>query len=224
MAALALGASACIIIDNGDDNETSDGTTASEESTGGEETTSATDEGTGGDTDGDGTSTGAETTDGSTSEPTAGPGESETTDPTSETSEETSTTGGGPVDGDAQLCVNIINDYRGTLGLPPYARWSDGEACADGQCESDALSGVAHGAFGQCGEFAQNECPGWGGNVDDIPQVLEDCLALMWAEGPGEDFNMHGHYINMSSESYTEVACGFHVTADNKIWAIQNFR
>ncbi|MCA9693694.1 MAG: hypothetical protein KC636_29150 [Myxococcales bacterium] len=144
-----------------------------------------------------------------------------TTDPTTTTTDPTTgTTGDGT---DAQLCVDTINMYRATLGLPPYTRWEDGEACADGQCQSDAQTNTPHGAFGQCGEFAQNECPGWSGDESDIPQVIANCLAQMWAEGPGDDFNTHGHYINMSSESYTEAACGFYV-AGGEIWAIQNFR
>ena len=34
---------------------------------------------------------------------------------------------------------------------------------------------------------------------------------------------MHGHYINMSSEAYTQVACGFAIV-NGEVWAVQNFR
>jgi hypothetical protein len=114
-----------------------------------------------------------------------------------------------------QLCVDTINDYRATLGLTPYTRWTSAEACSDGEAKSDSESGQAHGAFGRCGEFAQNECPGWGGPPE---QMIKDCLALMWAEGPGG-----GHYENMRG-GYTHAACGFHVTPSGKIWAVQNFK
>jgi hypothetical protein len=124
-------------------------------------------------------------------------------------------------DGIQQLCVDEINAYRATLGLYPYERWEEGEACADDECRQDSESGLAHGAFGQCGEWAQNECPGWPQPIDGS---IQDCLAMMWAEGPGEDFSVHGHYINMSSESYTEVACGYYITPAGDYWAIQNFR
>lgn len=81
------------------------------------------------------------------------------------------------------------------------------------------MSGKAHGAFKQCGEWAQDECPGWGGTPDSI---IPDCLAMMWAEGPG-DFAQHGHYLNMSSTQYTQVSCGFYVTPTGSVWAVQDF-
>ena len=127
-----------------------------------------------------------------------------------------------PGDGSAeQLCVDTINQYRATLGLAPYQRWNAEESCADGQAKSDSQSGTAHGAFGQCTENAQNECPGGPGQPSTmIPQ----CLAMMWAEGPGSDFSAHGHYINMSSTQYTKVACGFYTLQDGSVWAVQDFR
>ncbi len=67
-----------------------------------------------------------------------------------------------------------------------------------------------------CGEFAQNECPGWPGPPGTmIPQ----CLSAMWMEGPGG-----GHYDNMSSKQYTQVSCGFYTLPDGKVWAVQNFK
>src|SRR5580765_2395367 len=60
-----------------------------------------------------------------------------------------------------QHCVDKINEYRATLSLPPYARDSSKEACADGEAKTDALANTAHSAFGSCSEFAQNECPGY---------------------------------------------------------------
>lgn len=119
-----------------------------------------------------------------------------------------------------QACVDRINEYRSTEGLPPYARWTEAEACADDQAAQDAASGTAHGAFGQCDEWAQNECPGWG----SLEQVVSGCLQMMWEEGPGEDFNAHGHYINMSSTEYDRVACGFFTTANGDVWAVQDFK
>src|SRR6266705_2280947 len=82
-------------------------------------------------------------------------------------------------------CVDTINSYRAQLNLPPYKRWSAAENCANGQAASDAQTGIAHGAFTQCTENAQNECPGWPGPPD---QMITQCLAMMWAEGPGTDF------------------------------------
>lgn len=58
----------------------------------------------------------------------------------------------------------------------------------DGQAQSDSQTGDAHGAFGDCDERAQNECPGW----RSIDQTIQDCLQDMWEEGPGESFSEHG--------------------------------
>jgi hypothetical protein len=130
------------------------------------------------------------------------------------------TTGGGTTDV-AQTCVDDINAFRATLGLPPYARWTPEEACAGDEAAKDAAANQAHSAFGQCGEWAQDECPGWPGPPGSM---IGNCLQMMWDEGPG-DFNQgHGHYINMSSTSYTMVACGFHVLGDGKVWATQDFK
>ncbi len=122
------------------------------------------------------------------------------------------TAGGSP----AEICVATINEYRATKGLPPYTRWTDAESCTDGESQSDAMTLRGHGAFGKCGEFAQNECPGWPGPAGTmIPQ----CLKVMWAEGPGG-----GHYDAMASRKYAKVACGFGTASDGSIWAAQNFQ
>lgn len=114
------------------------------------------------------------------------------------------------------FCAQRINQYRATLGKPPLARVPVAEYCTDRQAVSDSQTKTAHGAFSQCNEFAQNECPGWPGALSN---VLPSCLDSMWAEGPGG-----GHYENMASDKYKYVACGFHAAADGSWWAIQNFR
>jgi hypothetical protein len=129
--------------------------------------------------------------------------------------------GGDPLAAARVTCVDEINKYRATLGLKPYAGWTSAEKCADGQSKSDSESGTAHGAFGKCGEFAQNECPGWPGPPDTM---IKGCLKMMWAEGPGEPFSAHGHYINMSSTKYSSVACGFYQTPKGSWWAVQDFK
>jgi hypothetical protein len=118
-------------------------------------------------------------------------------------------------------CVDEINKYRATLSLAPYAGWTAAEPCVDGQAKADSESGVAHSAFGKCSESAQNECPGWPGPPATL---IVGCLKMMWAEGPGVPFSAHGHYINMSSTSYTSVACGFYQMPSGSWWAAQDFR
>ena len=111
--------------------------------------------------------------------------------------------------------------YRATLGLHPTRAGPTPSQCSGDEALSDSMTGQAHGAFGSCGEWAQNECPGWPGPAE---AMITDCLAAMWAEGPGADFNAHGHYINMSSTDYAMVSCGFEVAGDGSIWAVQNFQ
>jgi hypothetical protein len=115
-----------------------------------------------------------------------------------------------------ELCFNTINEYRKTKGLPPFTRWSSSEACADGEAKSDADTNRPHGAFPRCGEFAQNECPG---NPGKPETVIPQCLRLMWGEGPGG-----GHYENMASTKWKQVACGVHVTSRGAVWSVQNFK
>ncbi|MCC6848968.1 MAG: CAP domain-containing protein [Deltaproteobacteria bacterium] len=121
----------------------------------------------------------------------------------------------------SQLCVDLINQYRATIGMGPLQRWTDQEGCAEDQGFADSASGTPHSAFGQCTEWAQNECPNWPGPP---AAMIDDCLALMWAEGPGEPYSAHGHYINMTNPSYTKVACGFAVLPNGRVWAVQDFR
>jgi hypothetical protein len=168
-------------------------------------------------TSGSGSGSGAGATS-SASSSSSGPGPGSSS--ASSSSAAASSSSSGPVNDAAQLCVNTINMYRATLGLPPYARWSAQETCATDQGMKDYQAMMAHSAFGQCGESAQNECPGWPGPPE---QMITQCLAQMWAEGPGP-FMGHGHYINMSSMSYTQVACGFYTTPQGKIWAVQDFK
>ena len=138
--------------------------------------------------------------------------------PTGDADADTDADGDGTAAG---LCVDTINGYRDTLALAHLSRWTDAESCSDLEARSDSETGVPHGAFGTCGESAQNECPGWGGPPE---AMIESCLAMMWAEGPGEPFSEHGHYLNMSNAGFTTVACGYYTTPEGAVWAVQNFR
>ena len=134
------------------------------------------------------------------------------------------TPGPVPDSGDFRAdCVARINQFRWDCQcLPPLDRWSDGETCADEHAAYDSTNG-AHSGFMDTictpGGWAQNECPGWGSEIS----IVDGCLQLMWDEGPGEDFNVHGHYINMSSTNYTKVACGVYITGSGDVWSVQNY-
>ena len=119
--------------------------------------------------------------------------------------------------GSAQtFCVDTINQYRASIGRPPLQRWTAAESCSDAEAKSDSQTQQPHGAFGQCGENAQDECPGWPGPLKDL---LAGCLQMMWDEGPGG-----GHYENMANPNASRVACGFSATSGGSIWAVQNFQ
>ncbi len=119
-------------------------------------------------------------------------------------------------------CVDEVNRLRATVNLPALERWREAEGCSDVQAQADSISRAAHGAFGQCQERAQNECPGWPGPPE---KMIGSCLNAMWAEGPDtKDGKEHGHYVNMTNTSYTKVACGFALTAQGQVWAVQNYK
>jgi len=115
-----------------------------------------------------------------------------------------------------ETCWKSINDYRRKAGLAEYKRWTQAETCATGQAKSDARTGMGHGAFTQCGELAQNECPAFPLSPS---RALQQCLAAMWREGPGG-----GHHDAMASTEYTKVACGVYVTASGQTWSVQDFQ
>ena len=120
-----------------------------------------------------------------------------------------------------ELCFAKTNAFRSQVGAPPLVPAEPGrQTCTDGEAASDAASGTAHGAFGSCGEFAQNECPGWPGPPDSM---VESCLTMMFNEGPGGDYTAHGHYINMTNTGYSQVSCGFHELPDGSVWMAQDF-
>lgn len=103
---------------------------------------------------------------------------------------------------------------------PPLTEATAQESCVDTQAQADFTANVAHHAFGQCKESAQDECPDWPGPPSTI---MTNCLAQMWAEGPptnGQD----NHWLNMSNAKYTKVACGFYLEpGTNRYWATQDF-
>jgi hypothetical protein len=157
----------------------------------------------------------------STAATTGAGGTSGATTTAASSSSSTSGGGGDPLEMAAQLCVDTINMYRATMGLTPYARWTDGETCGGQEAQKDSQTMTAHSAFGTCGEWAQNECPGWPGPAGGM---IAGCLQMMWNEGPGDFYGGHGHYINMSSTQYTKVSCGFYTLADGSVWATQDFQ
>ncbi|MGZ3452905.1 MAG: CAP domain-containing protein [Polyangiales bacterium] len=119
-----------------------------------------------------------------------------------------------------QHCVDVINAFRAKIGRPALARSSALETFAAAGAKADSESGDPHGHFiatsGGGVAWAENEVPGWPGEIDS---VIEDGTQMMWDEGPGG-----GHYENLSSSSYKQVGCGFYVTPGGDVWVTQDFR
>jgi len=99
---------------------------------------------------------------------------------------------------DPQVCVDFVNAFRASLGVPPLTRNKDKESCVDKQAAYDSTHG-AHAAFGQCQEYGQCECPNWPNSLN-----FTQCLQQMINEGPGG-----GHYEIMKNPNYKSIACGF---------------
>ena len=122
---------------------------------------------------------------------------------------------GGAVDRARALCLDRLNQYRARVGAAPLRAQTDRVACADAQARRDAGTRTPHGAFGQCRESAQNECPAWSGSLDE---VVDRCLAMMFAEGP-----QGGHYVNITDPRAKSVACGVFSGGAGEIWMVQDF-
>jgi hypothetical protein len=133
----------------------------------------------------------------------------------------TGTTGGGTdtVSAARTQVVAKINQLRATSALPALTEWTAGETCANGEAAADAAANQAHSTFGNCGESAQNECPGW----PALAQLSTGCVQTMWNEGPGSDFSLHGDYTNIASTTYTKVAVGITLTSSGTVWSVLNF-
>jgi uncharacterized protein YkwD len=129
-----------------------------------------------------------------------------------------------PYTAERQHCVDGINSYRAKVNAPPLKASDKIEAFADTAAKYDADHG-AHAYFsktagGNGTAFAENAAPGWPRkDFTSLDNLVDHALAAMWDEGPGG-----GHYDNMASTKYTQVGCGFFVTSDGKVWALQDFR
>lgn len=82
------------------------------------------------------------------------------------------------------LCVQLANEYRATEDLSPLSRASlTQESCTQDQASQDLKSGVAHGHFGSCEEWAQNTAPSV--NVafyKSEEEMLKKYLKMMWVD------------------------------------------
>ena len=117
------------------------------------------------------------------------------------------------------FCVNETNRYRATQDLSALTRSGALEAYAAAGAQEDGLAHAPHQHFRSTNggglAWAENEIPWW--SATSSHAVIQQGLAMMWAEGPGG-----GHYENMRGP-YTQLGCGVFANG-NEITVVQDFR
>ncbi|MCB9658548.1 MAG: hypothetical protein H6726_12945 [Sandaracinaceae bacterium] len=96
-------------------------------------------------------------------------------------------------------CVARINAYRARIGLDPYQRNEDGEACAAREARDAVLADVAH-VLDCPGARSQSAGGGWGHPVRSALSPELD-----YREGPSG-----GHYQGMHRPVPRSVSCGYY--------------
>jgi uncharacterized protein YkwD len=122
----------------------------------------------------------------------------------------------------AQFCVSETNRYRAMVPVAAVTESAALDTYAAAGARADTESGTPHGHFqatsGSGIASAENECPaslGWMTSPNPTDEQLQAkvaaCIEAFWSEGPGADYNTHGHYINMTNAAYHTVGCGVYV-------------
>ncbi len=74
-------------------------------------------------------------------------------------------------------------------------------------------------------ERLQPNCKGCAAcNGSQLTQSLLNCMSTSTCDFYGNYGSECGHYINMSADYFTEVACGFSTVGSQQDWAVQNFQ
>ena len=127
-----------------------------------------------------------------------------------------------------QFCVSETNRYRAMNSKPALAESAQLEAYADtGAMHDFTTSPHDHFSTTSGGgiAFAENECPQQGNwqytEGQDLNMVVGSCIAAFYSEGPGTDYNTHGHYINMMGP-YATLGCGIYYSG-GKITIVQDY-
>ena len=126
----------------------------------------------------------------------------------------------------------------------------DSQATND-QTKNSAHYSWINNVYPTCNGNAQDECLGYGNTVAGIVACLDamwaeknqtncstcaqcngtqltqqiiNCQSTSTCDFYGNYGNECGHYLNMSADYFTEVACGFSTKGTTKDWAVQNFK
>lgn len=74
-------------------------------------------------------------------------------------------------------------------------------------------------------ERLQSNCAGCAAcNGSQLTQKIIDCQSTSTCDFYGNYGGECGHYLNMSADYFTEVACGFSTKSGGSGWAVQNFQ
>jgi len=55
-----------------------------------------------------------------------------------------------------------------------------------------------------------------------MKEVVGNCVAAFYAEGPGADYSTHGHYINMMG-NYATLGCGIYSADNGDVTIVQDY-
>ena len=129
-----------------------------------------------------------------------------------------------------QFCVSETNRYREMNGKADLTEAANLETFADTGAMTDYNAMAAHTHFSstQGGgiAFAENECPGFSGwhlaPGGDLNALVGMCIAAFYNEGPGTDYNTHGHYINMMG-NYATLGCGIFSATNGDVTITQDY-
>jgi hypothetical protein len=129
-----------------------------------------------------------------------------------------------------QFCVAETNRYRMMNSKPALTEAANLDTYADTGAMTDYDSNAPHSHFmstsGGGIASAENECPGHSGwhlsPGEDMNALVGMCIAAFYAEGPGTDYNTHGHYINMMG-NYAKLGCGIYMASNNDVTIIQDY-
>ena len=126
------------------------------------------------------------------------------------------------------FCVSETNRYRAMNSKPALAENAALEAyAAVGAMDDFNTSPHHHFSTTQGGGIAQaeNECPQQGNwqlpPGGDMKALVGQCVAAFYSEGPGSDYNTHGHYINMMGP-YSKLGCGIYQSG-SKVTIVQDY-
>jgi uncharacterized protein YkwD len=137
--------------------------------------------------------------------------------------------GGGPSPGsvqryalELQLCVDVTNQYRASVGRAALTRSPELDTYAAAAARNDGTEHSAHQYFERTSgggvARAENEIPWWPlSTIGSVRNVVQQGLARMWAEG-----SAGGHYRNITGP-YTQIGCGIFASAD-KVTVVEAFR